>query len=359
MSTKNIAIAYCADNEQVVKQIEQQLSSSGYEFQHFVGTKTTAGPPLADQLLNQPNPILLIVSDNYLKAAQCMQHGLKLLQEKRNQILPVVIEGLAEDEQTGKPLKIQTDFERVSDIIQYINYWQDQYLDLRRQKRQMKDFDENAFNTHLKIMREISSEAGEFLRVLRGMNYLTHQELVDNSFEHFFKFTDDASGWNRFKAQGAIYMPPKPTVTEEEEEAPAEEPTSPVVEETEKNQAEPESAGPPVEEEQTEEEQIPVNLADIPGIDLIEELQEEAVTEPVQEEPQAVAPVEEEDVEEEAPKEEIADAIASGLEDAYRYAPPAEEITTAEVETEAESTARSLSAMQSEEILQPVEEDED
>ena len=255
MSTKNIAIAYCADNEQVVRQIEQQLSSSGYQFQHFVGTKTTAGPPLADQLLNQPNPILLIVSDNYLKAAQCMQHGLKLLQEKRNQILPVVIEGLAEDEQTGKPLKIQTDFERVSDIIQYINYWQDQYLDLRRQKRQMKDFDENAFNTHLKIMREISSEAGEFLRVLRGMNYLTHQELVDNSFEHFFKFTDDASGWNRFKAQGAIYMPPKPTVTEEEEEAPAEEAAAeaPAEEAAAEAPAEEAAAEAPAEEAPAEE----------------------------------------------------------------------------------------------------------
>ena len=203
MNAKNIAIAYCADNEQVVKQIEQQLNLSGYQFQHYVGTRSTANTPIADQLLNQPLPILLIVSDNFLKAAQCMHHGLKLLQEKRHLVLPVVVEGTTEDEQTGKTLKIQTDFERVSDIIQYINYWQDQYLDLRRQKRQMKDFDEEAFNTHLKIMREISSEAGEFLRVLRGMNYLAHEGLVANGYEQFFKFNDDPEGWNRFKSKAA------------------------------------------------------------------------------------------------------------------------------------------------------------
>ncbi|MCB0560209.1 MAG: SDR family NAD(P)-dependent oxidoreductase [Lewinellaceae bacterium] len=350
MSTKNIAIAYCADNEQVVKQLEQQLSSSGYQFQHFAGTKTTAGTPLADQLLNQPNPILLIVSDNFLKAAQCMQHGLKLLQEKRTQILPIVIEGLSEDEQTGKSVKIQTDFERVSDIIQYINYWQDQYLDLRRQKRHMKDFDENAFNSHLKIMREISSEAGEFLRVLRGMNYLTHQELVDNSFEHFFKFNDDPSGWSRFKALGATYTAARPVSPDIVEEMPAEEPPAPA-EEKEKIEVKQESPAPVVEEEKAEEEQAPLHLADIPGIDLIEE--------PVQEELPEEAPEEEAPVGEETSEDEIAAAITSGLEDAFRFAPPAEETTIAEVEfeVEAESAARSLSAVESEEVLQP-EEDE-
>jgi len=272
MNTKSIAIAYCADNEEAVKILEHQLSLSGYQFQHYVGTKSTAEVPLADQLLNQPNPILLVVSDNYLKAAQCMSHGLKLLQEKRSQVLPVVINGLTEDEKTGEKIRIETDFERVSDIIQYINYWQDQYLDLRRQKRQMKDYDENAFNAHLKVMREISSEAGEFLRVLRGMSYLTHPQLVANSFEAFFRFTDDMDNWSRFKAK-------TPPVLVEHPSAPpaGAEPAAPVVKEDV-------PAAPAMEEAQQEEE----ILAEEPAAPTMEVLQPEE--EALAEEPLAAEP---------------------------------------------------------------------
>ncbi|MCB9040663.1 MAG: SDR family NAD(P)-dependent oxidoreductase [Lewinellaceae bacterium] len=299
MSAKNIAIAYCADNEQVVKQIEQHLNLSGYQFQHYAGTKSTVNPPLSDQLLSQPNPILLIVSDNFLKAAQCMHRGLKLLQEKRNLILPVVIEGVTEDEQTGKTIKVQTDFERVSDIIQYINYWQDQYLDLRRQKRQMKEFDEEAFNAHLKIMREISSEAGEFLRVLRGMNYQTHKSLVANSYEQFFKFTGDMDGWGRFKSKAPSVLITEPAPPAPEEETPAAELPAAVEEQEEITEAQEESPTTPVE---AEEAPPPAGLSDIPGMDLIEELgPEERV-----EEPQTPAG-------EEPASDEIADVIEWGV----------------------------------------------
>ncbi|MCB0548477.1 MAG: hypothetical protein KDD19_12925, partial [Phaeodactylibacter sp.] len=331
MSAKNIAIAYCSDNEHVVRQIEQQLSLAGYQFQHYAGTRTTAGVPLADQLLNQPNPILLIVSDNFLKAAQCMNRGLKLLQEKRNQILPVVIEGVAKDEQKGETIKIQTDFERVSDIIQYINFWQDQYLDLRRQKRQMKDFDEDAFNAHLKTMREISSEAGEFLRVLRGMNYLTHQGLVANGYEEFFKFSNDLEGWNRFKSKAAATLMALEPSAPVAEEAPAEEPVAPEITEEEvaaieeppadserveeeivtlekEFPAPDEAEVPPIEdspapsreEEVSDEEEPPVDLTEIPGIGLIQEAVEET------EVPE----------EEEIHTEDVAEAIAAGIEEA-------------------------------------------
>ena len=79
---------------------------------------------------------------------------LSFLQTKGEQVLPIVVSGYSQDHETGETKKIDTNFERVSDIIQYINYWQDQYLDLRRQKRQIKDLDEASFNAHLKVMRE-------------------------------------------------------------------------------------------------------------------------------------------------------------------------------------------------------------
>ncbi len=271
MSTKSIAIAYSAENEEVAKAIEQQLSPAGYNFQRYACTRSTSDTPLADQLLDQPNRILLIISDNFLKSAQCMSRGLKLIQEKRNQILPVVVDGISKDENTGETIKIHTDFERVSDIIQYINYWQDQYLDLRRQKRQMQDFDEEAFNNHLKIMREISSEVGEFLRVLRVTDYLPYQEFAANRFEGFFNFTRDPEGHQRLKNQPATPPEAEPVSPETEEEK-----GEPV---TEKEFGAPEE---PSAETKTQEEETPeAGLEEIPGIGSVIDTEEQDMrTEP-------------------------------------------------------------------------------
>ncbi|MEN0005377.1 MAG: SDR family NAD(P)-dependent oxidoreductase, partial [Bacteroidota bacterium] len=110
------------------------------------------------------------------------------------------------------------EFEKVSDIIQYINYWQDQYLDLRRQKRQLKDdeegFDEERFNQHLKAVREISSQVGEFLRLVRSMGHHYLDQFQQNSYEELFKLLNDATGWESVKSAG-IAIPPAAAVEEE------------------------------------------------------------------------------------------------------------------------------------------------
>ncbi len=247
MSTNSIALAYCADNQDTVRGIEQQLQSASYTFHHYACNRSTNNTFLADQLLNQSDPILLFVSDNFLKSAQCMSRSLKLLQERRHDILPIIIDGVAEDEETGEKIKVATEFERVSDIIQYINYWQDRYLDLRREKRQIKDLDEEAFNAHLKVMREISSEAGEFLRLMRSMNYLSLPEFTVNHFEQFFIFTEDRDGWVQYKSTVHSYQPDRL-----QEQAPSQ----------------PQDTQPPQETESSQGEEE-LDIANIPGVNLI------------------------------------------------------------------------------------------
>lgn len=245
MSTNSIALAYCADNEATVAEVQQDLSASPYTFHHFTCNRSTNNNFLSDQLLGQSDPILLFISDNFLKSAQCMSRGLKLLQERRHDILPIIIDGITEDPATGQKKAVQTDFERVSDIIQYINYWQDQYLDLRRQKRQMSELDEDNFNTHLKVMREVSSEVGEFLRLLRSMNYLLLPQFQANAYQQFFIFTEDEGTWGSFKTS---FQTQQPVATEPEEE--------------------------PVENKAEEEE--PLNIAGIPNIEMLNLDQQES-----------------------------------------------------------------------------------
>ncbi len=246
MNQKNIALAYCIENKEAAEGIEDSLRQASYRFQHIYGKKTTSEPSLNEQLASNNNPILLLITDNFLKSAQCMNQSLDLIQSKGDQIIPVIGPGARRNPETGEMQKVQTNFERVSDIIQYINYWQDQYLELRRQKRHLKEeLNEEDFNRHLKVMREISSEAGEFLRLLRSMDYITFEELQENHYQALFEMTNNMDAWDSYKKSAVLVSRESSGISSEK--------ASQETIVTEK-----------------EEEEIPVDFGDIPGIDLIE-----------------------------------------------------------------------------------------
>jgi len=201
---KNISLAYCIDNIKIAEEVERQLSRGAYNFEHIYCKRTPGEGSISNQLRNKRNTILLIISDNFLKSAQCMNNGLRLLQDRGTDILPIIVDGQGREEENEPLTAIPTHFDRVSDIIKYINYWQDQYLDLRKQKRQINDMDEDSFNNHLRVMRDISGEIGEFLRTLRNLPYLSYQEFTNNNFEAFFKFTHDDGGWRNFRELPAL-----------------------------------------------------------------------------------------------------------------------------------------------------------
>lgn len=204
MGIKKIALAYSIDNLPVAEAIAQALEPSNYPILHFYCKKSGKEAPLAEQLRDFDGTILLLISDNFLKSVACMNRALALLQQKGSQLLPVVIDGRSKDEATQRYVHTPTKFERIGDIIPYINYWQNQYLDLRSQKRRSEgedEFDKEALNEHLRILRQVSSEASEFLRVLRNMRYLQFEALTANHFQALFQFLEDEEAWMSFKAK--------------------------------------------------------------------------------------------------------------------------------------------------------------
>ncbi|TXB69490.1 SDR family NAD(P)-dependent oxidoreductase [Phaeodactylibacter luteus] len=283
MSTNSIALAYCADNEHYAQKLQKDLAPSGYRFHLFSCNRDTDNNFLADRLLQQSDPILLLISDNFLKSAKCMSRGLKLLQDKRHDILPVIVNGVQEDVNTGERSEVVTEFERVSDIIQYINYWQDKYLDMRRQKRNMAQREEDNFNTHLKVMREVSSEVGEFLRTLRSMTYLSWPQFEANAYQQFFIFTEDNPTWQALKGSLAPVNSAGdlPQHKEEEALAPTEQERTEKVDDSSAPQSIPDEEEP--------------DLSGIPYLDLLPEqvapgADEEELTPVAEEEIGAAAP---------------------------------------------------------------------
>ncbi len=193
-----VTLAFCSDNESIAQLIRSQLASIMDVQLIQAGRDSRQG--IREQVGSFEGPIVLLISDNYLRSTMCMHQGLAMLNELGGSILPVVVPGFRKDLETGQEEEIHTTFERVTDIIQYINFWQDRYLDLRKQKREDPELDEVGFNQHLKIVREISSEAGEFLRLLRSTWHLSQEEFSQNNYEQLFIFLEEPALWEHFQS---------------------------------------------------------------------------------------------------------------------------------------------------------------
>jgi len=235
-----IFLAYSIENLAFAEKLESKLSKTGYKFEHIYATEDSS---LNEQMELANGPILLIVSDNLLKSTNSMRDTLTLVQDKNDQILPIVIDGTGKGEE-GEIIAVPTKYDRVSDVIKYINYWQDKYLDFRKQKYENKDLDQESFNAYLSILREIASEIGEVVRLLREMDGLSYEQLKNEDFQAFFEFLDLPEDWEKFQGK-----PTKPKTV-------AEKPDPETVEEAveQLTGSEKESTPSPTEEEPTREE---------------------------------------------------------------------------------------------------------
>ena len=173
-----LILAYCIENQIVAAKIASALNGKAtiekVVFDYTVGMET-----LRKATYSSTAPVLLLISDNFLKSEKCMNDALPLIQSlgAAQRLISVTTEGVYQE--NGRPMILPTSFDRVSNVIQYMNHWQDRYLDLRRKK---PEGDETAFNEKIRVVRTISSEIGELLRYLRSTEYYSFDQFEDSNF---------------------------------------------------------------------------------------------------------------------------------------------------------------------------------
>lgn len=173
-----LILAYCIENQIVAAKIASALNGKAtiekVVFDYTVGMET-----LRKATYSSTAPVLLLISDNFLKSEKCMNDALPLIQSlgAAQRLISVTTEGVYQE--NGRPMILPTSFDRVSNVIQYMNHWQDRYLDLRRKK---PEGDETAFNEKIRVVRTISSEIGELLRYLRSTEYYNYDQFEDSNF---------------------------------------------------------------------------------------------------------------------------------------------------------------------------------
>jgi NADP-dependent 3-hydroxy acid dehydrogenase YdfG/Tfp pilus assembly protein PilF len=179
-----LILAHCTENQMVAAKIASALNGKA-AVEKVVFDRDNGMEGLRKATYSSPNAsVLLLISDNFLKSEKCMNDALLLIQSlgAAQRLITVTTEGIYQE--NGRPVILPTSFDRVSNVIQYMNYWQDRYLDLRRKK---PEGDETAFNEKVRVVRTISSEIGELLRYLRSTEYYSYDQFEDSNFIVLFR----------------------------------------------------------------------------------------------------------------------------------------------------------------------------
>lgn len=277
---KQHLIAYHPDNLQVATEIREELAKTGYLVEgKSLNDKTNV--PLRKSVVSPNGAILLLVTDNFLKSEQCMNGALSALQHwaDNGQLVPIVADG-HQQKPDGTGWEVApTSFERVSNIIYYMNHWQDKYLTLRKEKRGHEDDDQ--LEEQVELTKNISGEVGEFLRYLRNLRWYSLADFKAGNYRAFRQFTDDApieppTEIPQAPAEDTPEIPPTtaattPPVDPAENIPPRERTLAEIIQDSgDELMAENTDIGK--KKKSTEPEELTVDLNDIPGLNQLKDL---------------------------------------------------------------------------------------
>lgn len=185
---KKVILIYSNENLMVANKLKVALSGYASVESFEINEKNdlkSAGNTIFNDTASQ---VLLLISDNFLKSEACMSNAMFTVQSLGNQkrLIPVTTDGVYRNV-SGELTYVHTSFDRVSHVIQYMNFWQERYLQIRSQKTGIGDA-ENSDKT--KLVRTISSEVGELLRYLRTMEYYPFEHFEATKYNSLYRLLD-------------------------------------------------------------------------------------------------------------------------------------------------------------------------
>lgn len=199
MSQTEIILAYHEKNANQAQKLDGSLKESGYLFRHVHARGNDLKQTLFDQISSNTQPVMLLISDNFLKSANCMENMQRFILDEERKVAYVFVNGISNDPDSGEEIAVPTVIDRISDMIRYITFWHDKTLEVRGEKSNIDTTDSDAFVQYFSRFRSLSNDVGEFLRQLRNHNPLQITEFADNGFETFFEWMEDQEGWEAFQ----------------------------------------------------------------------------------------------------------------------------------------------------------------
>ena len=184
-----IILAYAPDNTALADHMDQSLSRIGIPFEH-------AHTNVAAQITSAGEPVLLLVTDNFLINRHCMEGLLPVLQRLTAERKLVVV--LADGKNAaGQP--VPTHIDRMANALHYMQHWQDTWLALSDRHQQLEGETKAALTPELDAIRSIANQVGDLISTLREAGYMTLEQFEANDFEAFFRKFDLADWHGQYK----------------------------------------------------------------------------------------------------------------------------------------------------------------
>jgi NADP-dependent 3-hydroxy acid dehydrogenase YdfG len=186
---EKIIIAYCRDNMELARTLDQQLSTIGIAFEHLTNMPGATAGDFASQLHNTNSPVLLLITDNFLRNLNCLYGTTAIIKSKiiDNQLIPIVADGIKTEANQQNTEKVPTRFDRVIHAIQYLNHWQNASLEASAQIEQTPTSQKQEAEIQVEKIKKTSSEIGDLLNFVRENEYFIWDDFVKNDFLLFFK----------------------------------------------------------------------------------------------------------------------------------------------------------------------------
>jgi NADP-dependent 3-hydroxy acid dehydrogenase YdfG/Flp pilus assembly protein TadD len=186
---ENIIIAYCRDNMEIARTIDEQLSRIGIKFEHLTNMPGSLPGQFTHALQNSNGPVLLIITDNFLRNLNCMVGATETIKRlmRTQRVIPIVADGIRVEPGEAQNEAVPTRFDRVIHAIQYLNHWQNEYLEANAQIENLGENQKQYALDRLSQIRRVSEEIGDLLNQLRDGEYLLWDEFKKNDFQVFFK----------------------------------------------------------------------------------------------------------------------------------------------------------------------------
>jgi len=127
-----LTLIYHSDNYLAAQQILDDLS--GYNIDLHPFSEKDFNYNFLAFCESLETPVLLLISHNWLTCGECLYNslpGLKQLHES-NKLFLTITDG--NEEENGIQKQIPTKIERVSDVIHYMKYWQEAFLETRKNR---------------------------------------------------------------------------------------------------------------------------------------------------------------------------------------------------------------------------------
>lgn len=209
-----ILLAYCHENADLARSIEQNLGRIGIPFAHLHDRGSDLPGYFAQQLRQTDDGVVLLITDNFLKSQGCLSGLLSALQELvRRQTVQVVIADGKKIGPDGLTLEtVETHIDRMVHALQYMNYWQTAWLDRSREHQHAGEPDRSRLGAVMQEVHDIANEMGDLIGLLREQGFITLEQFERNDYAVFFRQFELQDWHQRYRELSALYtdLPPIP-----------------------------------------------------------------------------------------------------------------------------------------------------